>query len=46
MMGWNKSILVEGFVTRSATEWSGVVREALGLNNPVMASGRFPALVT
>ena len=32
MMGSSKSILVEVFVTRSATEWSGDVREAMRSN--------------
>jgi hypothetical protein len=35
-MGSSKSNLVEVFVTRSATEWSGVVRKAVGLTNPQM----------
>ena len=32
MMGLSKSLLDKMFITRSATEWSGVVREAVGIN--------------
>src|ERR1035437_203045 len=45
-MGSSKSILIEVFITRSATEWSGVGREAMGFNQPVNASGLFRSLVT
>ena len=34
MMGLSKSLLDKMFITRSATEWSGVVREAMWLTNP------------
>ena len=32
MMGLSKSLLDKMFITRSATEWSGVVREAVRIN--------------
>ena len=33
----SKNFLSEAFVTRSATEWSGGGREAMGFNSPVIA---------
>jgi len=40
-MGSSDSILPEVFVTRSATEWSGDVREAMRINNVALKSAAF-----